>query len=546
MKLPEHFNRNMGRYYLILICTLVCILSTKGITDEGTVSLNGDMPKYLMNGAFLYDLVRDMPSSDFMGCAYRYFARYPALSLGHHPLLLGIAEVPFYYLFGISVFSARLTIVFFTLLAAISWFLLTRSIYSDNIALLSSLLFITSPVIVSLSWEVMSEIPTLSLVIAATYLFYKYCEEEKRGYIYAFAIVFALSLYSKHTALLMAPVYFSYFLMRKGFKKLKSIEIWLSIFIIAVLAGPLVPLTLKYSHHNVDYIQYSADYMTQSVNNMMLELYYSFYCIWKAYPSYVTWILALISSFLYMFRRDNRAYLFIIWMVGLFLLFFFIGAPSPRHTIYYIPAISLLAVVSVNVFRSHTLKVFIYTLLILTVGYQLAVAIQKEPWYTSGYEEAAKYIVDNNKGETVLYRGVYDTGYFIFFVRKQASAHDFIVLRADKILATSNMMSIVDDRIKKREEIYEHMKNYGIRYVVIEGTKSKSQSLEWLREEVKTDRFKLLKEITIESNDARVHNVLLGVYEYIEYTPPKEGEVLQMNVPLIGDSIAVPLEAILP
>jgi 4-amino-4-deoxy-L-arabinose transferase-like glycosyltransferase len=169
MKLREHFNRQRGRYYLILICTLVFILSTKGITDEGTVSMNGDMPKYLMNGAFFYDLVRDMPSSDLMGYAYRYFARYPALSLGHHPLLLGIAEVPFYYLFGISVFSARLTIVFFALLGIISWFLLIRSIYSDNIALLSSLLFITSPMIVRLSWEVMSEIPTLSLVITATY-----------------------------------------------------------------------------------------------------------------------------------------------------------------------------------------------------------------------------------------------------------------------------------------------------------------------------------------------------------------------------------------
>jgi hypothetical protein len=342
----------------------------------------------------------------------------------------------------------------------------------------------------------------------------------------------------------MVPVYFSYFLMTKGFKKLKSREVWLSIFIIVILTGPLVPLTLKFSRHNVDYVQYSAAYMTHSINNLIMEFYYSFNCMWNAHSSYVTWILALISSLFFMFRRDKRAYLFIMWMVGLFLLFFFIGAPAPRHTIYYIPAICLLAVASVNLFKRRSLKVILSMLLILTAGYQLALAIQKEPAYSSGYEEAAKYIVKNNKGETVLYRGVYDTGYFIFFVRKQVPAHDFIVLRADKILATSNMMSIADDRIKKREEIYEGLKNYGIRYVVIEDTKSKSQSLEWLRDEVKTNRFKLLKEITIESNDARVQNVPLGIYEYIEYSPPKEGKVLRMNIPLIGGSIEVPLKAL--
>jgi len=32
----------------------------KGVTDESVVSLEGDMPKYLMNGVFAYDYTRDV------------------------------------------------------------------------------------------------------------------------------------------------------------------------------------------------------------------------------------------------------------------------------------------------------------------------------------------------------------------------------------------------------------------------------------------------------------------------------------------------------
>ena len=35
--------------------------------------------------------------------AQHYFARYPALSLGHHPILLPVTLVPFYAIFGVSV-----------------------------------------------------------------------------------------------------------------------------------------------------------------------------------------------------------------------------------------------------------------------------------------------------------------------------------------------------------------------------------------------------------------------------------------------------------
>jgi len=90
--------------YTILLCVVILVLTTKNITKEDTIYLQGDMPRYLMNGVYFYDLIKDFPINNIIDYTYKYFARYPALSLGHHPFLLGIAEMPFYAVFGISIF----------------------------------------------------------------------------------------------------------------------------------------------------------------------------------------------------------------------------------------------------------------------------------------------------------------------------------------------------------------------------------------------------------------------------------------------------------
>ena len=65
------------------------------------------------------------------------------------------------------------------------------------------------------------------------------------------------------------------------------------------------------------------------------------------------------------------------------------------------------------------------------------------------------------------------------------------------------------------------LRDFGVGYVVIEDVKYKSPPLEWLREEVKSERFILRKRIPIRSNIKKLQDVTLAVYEYKEYTPPR-------------------------
>ena len=253
----------------------------------------------------------------------------------------------------------------------------------------------------------------------------------------------------------------------------------------------------------------------------------------------------ILSKYLSIYRRNKRATLFLLWIGIYYLLITYTGANAPRYAIYWVPPFCLFAATTVNFFHQRPWKILLSTLLIGIGGYQFAIAFQSEPRYAEGYEKAARYVLENRKGESVLFSGSVDTGCFIFFVRKHDPHRDLIVLRADKTLVTSKIRRIVEERITNREEIYEMLRDFGVGYVVIEDVKYKSPPLEWLREEVKSERFILRKRIPIRSNIKKLQDVTLAVYEYKEYTPPRRGAVLHMNIPLMGDSIAVPFDDLL-
>jgi 4-amino-4-deoxy-L-arabinose transferase-like glycosyltransferase len=545
MSFIELIARNRQRYYIIVICIIGFILSAKGIMDESVISMNGDMPKYLMNGAFFYDLIRDVAFADPLGYAYQYYAKYPALSLGHHPILLGVAEVPFYSIFGISVFSGRLTIVFFLLLAAIFLFLLVKSAYGETTAFFSSLLFVTTPYVIEFSRIVMSEIPTLALVTTTAYFYYQYCESGEKRYMVASAVSLSLSIYSKHIAVFMVPVFLFYLLIRKGPRALLKKEVLLSGLTCALLLAPLVLITLKFSRANLDFVTTALSSKSSSaVASLKTRYLYYLNAIWERHLTIPVFILSVISIPVSIYRRDRRTIIFFLWIICLGVMMGYLGWKGSRYTIYWIPAFCLLAALTFNLFQSASWKAAVGILLLVITGYQFIVSFQREPDFTDGYETAARYIIDNKKDGSILYSGIIDTGYFIFFLRKDQTDRDLIILRADKMLATSKMNWIIDNRIKKRDEIYDILTKWGVRYVVIEDVESPSRSLEWLRQEVRSDKFVLRKVIALRSNTPKTDKVPLSIYEYKEYSSPRSGQRLHMNIPLMGDSIDIPFDSL--
>ncbi len=159
--------------------------------------------------------------------------------------------------------------------------------------------------------------------------------------------------------------------------------------------------------------------------------------------------------------------------------------------------------------------------------------------FARGYKEAAQYVVDNKKGAAVLYNAHVDTGYFIFQIRALDADRKMIVLLAEKLLATSFLHRLVEDRIQDKDDIYKIFKDFGVCHVVLEDKPSKSRSIEWLREEVQKDQFILKKTIPILTNHKRLQGVDLKIYEYKSCGPPNPEAILEINLPLINRSITV-------
>jgi hypothetical protein len=256
-------------------------------------------------------------------------------------------------------------------------------------------------------------------------------------------------------------------------------------------------------------------------------------------------ILAIFGVVGSLWRRQKLALLFVPWIVFAYAMVVRIGLHDPRLIIYWVPAFCLFAALSHQLFEAKAWRVPVSLLLVVAIGYQAVIAYSAEPDYAGGYEEAAAFVVDNPKGDTIMFSPSVDTGYFVFFVRKKDPSRQRIVLRANKILATSHFMSIAEERISTTEEIYALLDEYGTCYLVLEDMESQSAAQNMLREELKGNRFTLRREIPIRTNDLRLQGVALLIYEYGECGPGDPNAVLEMGLPMIGDSFSVRLGNIL-
>ena len=527
--------------YTILLCVVIIVLTTKDITKEDTIYLQGDMSRYIMNGVYFYDLIKDFPINNIIDYTYKYFARYPALSLGHHPFLLSIAEMPFYAIFGVSIFSARLTIVCFMLIAGIIWFKFIKSIYDENIAFIASLLFVTSPYIVKFSRIVMSEIFSLSFIILTVYTFLIYYKSDKNQYAFTFSVLLIMSICARYTSVFMILIFLCYLILQKNLKKLINKNMIIVYILVAVLLFPIILVILKFSQTNVQWVMHNNISSSIEFSKMTHHLK----SLWSYHLTLPVLIMSLCAIVVSIYKRDKRAVFFLLWIAGFYIQITCTPAQDPRYSMYWIPAFCLFPAMIIDFSLVRSWRMLTSIALLAIVFYQFVVSYQLEPEYVHGYEQAARYVVEQSNGETILFSSNVDTGFFIFFIRKYDPNKNFIVLRADKILSTSLLNRIIEDRIASREQIYDIINDFGVKTIVIEDKVYASYALEMLREELKSENFLLLKNINIRSNNILINNYNLSIYEYKGHKNPRIGKELHMNIPLMGGSIKINFDELL-
>ncbi len=496
----------------------------------------GDAPRYLMNGVFLMDLIQSgtlLTPSDVLPFAERYYAQYPALSIGHHPPLFPASLVPFLTVFGISVASARLAMV--TWFLASVWLLhrLGRQLYDERVAGWAALLFASSPVMGSYATRVMSEVPTIALVLLALLCLERFRATGRVGRYLLFSTAVVASLLTRPTAIYMGPAYVLLLLREGGLGRLTSGRVAIVNAGALTLGALLVIGYLTFSPFNSAVVLrvigegLGGDAVKAVAMAMVSERALS-----------IAAAAGLAGAAL---TRDRRVLVPLTWILSVLACTLLLtGAiEARRYTLLAVPALCLIGASVVAAMRTSAHHALAVSWLVGVVALQVYDVARRPPRDLPGYEEAARYVVGIATEPTILYSASADTGYFVCFVRKHDQTRRLAVLRSDKVLTTSRMARLnVESRIARPDEIPGVLHRYGTRFVVIEDRPSGDQTLEWLRDLVRTDRFVQRRRIPIGPG---VEGVDLVVYEYLDARPAARDAELDLNIPLVGRRISVRL-----
>ena len=534
-----------------LTCLLAVLLAGSGFGDEGRIGAGGDAPRYLMNSVYFMDLLRDRPfggPDEFIEYTRYYYARYPALSLGHHPVLLSAAAVPVFAIAGISVSAGRLIVIAFFLASVVLTRALVRRTHGEWAGVAAAALVATNPYLLGLGQQVLSEIPAVTLLLATAFLLVRFCDHERPRDLWCLVICAALALYAKHLAIFAFPGFALYALLRLGWRRLLRRDVVMAAVVFAVLVAPLVPVTLTMAKANVNFVRgqisgradrHAPGWVAARAAALHHALTHQF-----SAPVLALTTLGLVAAAL---RRDRAALLYALWSGSVLLSVLVItGTLEPtRYSMYWIVPLLALAAGLVSAPR-RSLKPALGAVVGIVLAHQVWLGANTPAPTTSGYEAAARFVVEQPRAATIMFSGEIDSGLFVFFVRKYDRERAQIVLRADKILTTSFMQhSAIEERISSPAEIFDALQRFGTRYVVVEERATKVRVLRWVEDVVRTDRFRELYRAPLISDDPRMPNAWIGVYEYKDAARPASDAVLDIKLPLAGQRLAVPLGELL-
>lgn len=552
MRADKIYNFSKAWLWPLLLIVIGLAIYGKGLRDEDVFYPDAD--RIAMDGVYFYDLLKDLPVTHLYDYTVRYYARYPALSLGFRepffPLVVGI----FYRLFGIAMSTAKLAVLAFAAFGISLFYKLACGLYGARVAVLSTLLFITTPFVSCWARVPMAEIPALAMTIGSIYYFYKYAESGNARTLPIFFTIVALTLWTKRTAGFLFLFFALYLAVRRKWKLLFRREALIGCLFLLMALAPLAIITVWLGN---TLKEFSLGPGTSSAafselvgidtgpRLSLVNLLYYIKILYREQITPLVLFLSMIALAVALLKKERRAVLFIAWIAAVYITTACLKVKNPRHTIYWIPAFCILAasVAEGTMPRRKSLTFAASLLLTGVIAFQMFFGRCAEPWRASGFREAAKYVTDNPKGYTIFVEG-YGNGLFIFWVRKFDASKRWIVLRGDKLLASSVLSHTykLKVHINSADEIYRLFRKYGTTYVVVEERDTSGIPIfSILRDLLKGPQFRLVKKIPVESDDYYLRGQNLLIYERVEKPDLPKGELV-IPLPIVGKTLRLPIE----
>lgn len=500
-----------------------------------------DESRHAMNGVLIHDYLRTLGSPGKF--AYSFYARFPALSLGYHPPFFPFVEAIVYSAFGVSVNSARLTVMLFAVGGSICFYRWLKSVFGYPTALLSSAALWTAPVVVKWSQAIMLDVPAMSLMIGSLAFFAAYLRSGKYRLLLTATVVAALAASTRQPAGITIVLIALGLAIHEGFRAFTRLKIVAAFLLFTVLLLPTVFLTMKFGMVNLDSnVAGEAAFPLLSVEN------------WTYYPcqipGHIGWpmtVLAALGVVTALFRREYAKFSLPLLWIGLnYVVFSLIGFKSPRLGMLWCPALAIFAGVggirSLNALRVRPAYALIPGLVFF--GWQKHVSCRPE---LAGFGPVAAFVDDNYHGSTVLYDG-YQNGNFIFEMRRRDPRRKRIVLRASKSLYATRIMQQFGTKnfVANSDEIVAFLSRHRTGLVVVERENVLDHPVpRLLRETIarNPDLFQLVGYFLLKTDSEfldRASPIL--VYKFLgEFAHDGENKIT-LHFLSTGETVEVPLE----
>jgi len=529
------------RPYYLLLSVLLLLASYVILRDAGVreFHLNTDEAQHAVTGLFFSDFLRDMPFSQPVRYAYRYYAQYQSLGVIHWPPFFHVSEGVMFLLLGPSAWSARLTVCLFAVVGWWYWARLVALVDGPRVAVASVFLLAMLPYLLLFEKAVMLEIPSLALCLAASYYWYRYLQTESARHLIEFAVVSSLALLTKQQSLYLAVFCFITLLAQR---RLKGIFTRSGILAFCIPLFSIVPFYVySYAVHG----QTIRALVSQSLEGQGNGLIF----YWRYLPLQLGWPLLVLSFVgivtLRWWAKWEAARLMLLWILSCYLMALAFATKEPRYVIYWLPPLVYFAVGPLLAsYKNQSLQMAGRAVAVALLAFQMYQGwIFKQP-YVAGFQDAAQKISTISEGGILLYDAGLP-GNFSFYLRSVDPERRFIVMR--KALYVTNTLPLYGSKqlVNEPDQIRELLRRYGIRYIVVDRGRRMNFAVQTkLRELLATPQFRKVEEFPLRSNISEWKDVALELFENLEVQPRTE-TMLRIQMLTLSNNIEIPIDEIL-
>jgi hypothetical protein len=251
---PENRNAPFGPLRLLESAVIMVLAVTIGmyrLYRSGTLWPDG--PRYANAGAMIHDWIRSGDYTHPVRFAEANYIRYPAFNIPFHPPAYpGLMGLSFVAVGGVSYEAARLFVAGCLGIAAITFTAILRRLGVRSYAAFSAaLLFFTAPEVAKWSRGTMSEVPAMSIMLVASYVFLAWLEAGGAFRCWSAFALASLAFFCRVTSCGILPGWILYALVTGRARRFRSPHPILAGTVYLLLAASFLAIAARYGRYEV-------------------------------------------------------------------------------------------------------------------------------------------------------------------------------------------------------------------------------------------------------------------------------------------------------